>query len=684
MGLAVASTLFFSNCKKVEVASNETSLSKGTPFEIVANTESTKTTNDGLDTKWAADDALTIFHAVAGTTSYSKNDKFMVSGAGATSFSGTLQDGDLDNTKSYDWYAIYPYNENYSTPANTTWYQQIANKITQNGYGSTAHLAGNKFPLVGQKKNVKAGTTPDISMKQICAVVKVVVTNNSGEALKISSASITSEKVNLAGGYFINFAGDEPVIVDENVEDHEKDKYMFKTVELTVKNGTAIANGSTATLYFGVKPFTAQNETLKLSVNGYEKECVIGVEAVEFQAGHIKTVNFNYDKAPVKLAEGKYAILAKKTSGNYWYMTNDLDTGTTKRFTAVDSGLSELPTALTVSADKLWTVAKSDDEYTISTQDGKQISWASGNSADLAETGKVFTITASTGGSFNVSFAATETETKTLSLNTGSNFFAFYSTLSQITDLYFVPATINNNPTLTLKKTSIPDVAAAGVTGATETGVYTLENAEDDDVIVTYDGTVVTAASVTDGVLTYTVAANASNAREGWVQLALEGQDAKTITVSQKAAGAGEDLKLTFDLTKNPGGWPTDNPTTITECTFTLGNTDYTFALKNVKSNKGYLMLTQTAALGLPAISGKKLKKVEVYNSSSCSTAVKVGISRSHESADYLAGGEAQTWSEQSSKYEYSLTETEAGTMYYLYVTNKNAQITSMTLTYEK
>ena len=142
-------------------------------------------------------------------------------------------------------------------------------------------------------------------------------------------------------------------------------------------------------------------------------------------------------------------------------------------------------------------------------------------------------------------------------------------------------------------------------------------------------------------------------------------------------------LELTFPLTSNPGEWPTANSNTLTNYVYTLDNVDYTFALRNVKCNNGYLMMTQVAALGLPAIDGYKLTTVAASNSSGCSKQTKVGISASGTEASYIDGGEIQTWATQSSTYTYNLTSTEANTMYYMYVTNKNAQVVSLTLTYE-
>ncbi|MCQ2802910.1 MAG: hypothetical protein MJ225_04525 [Bacilli bacterium] len=144
-----------------------------------------------------------------------------------------------------------------------------------------------------------------------------------------------------------------------------------------------------------------------------------------------------------------------------------------------------------------------------------------------------------------------------------------------------------------------------------------------------------------------------------------------------------QDIKLTFDLSRNPGGWPTSNSTTLADYIYTLNDVDYTFKLSNVKCNSGYLMLTQPAVLGLPAIENAKLSKVVAKNTSGCSTGVYVGISKSSSSEEYVEGGAKQKWDKQSSSYTYSLTETLENTVYYLYVTSKNAQIVELTLTYE-
>lgn len=148
-------------------------------------------------------------------------------------------------------------------------------------------------------------------------------------------------------------------------------------------------------------------------------------------------------------------------------------------------------------------------------------------------------------------------------------------------------------------------------------------------------------------------------------------------------------LVLTFSFTSNPNTWPTTNPNSTTDVTYTLNSTSYTFNLNTkacYNSNQSCLFLTGSGgALGMPAISGYKLVKVEATNTSGCSTAVTVGISTSNSSFSAVSGGSAQTWSTQSHTYTYTLTGTSVNTMYYLYdnKSGKNAQVASLTLTYE-
>ena len=164
-----------------------------------------------------------------------------------------------------------------------------------------------------------------------------------------------------------------------------------------------------------------------------------------------------------------------------------------------------------------------------------------------------------------------------------------------------------------------------------------------------------------------------------------------SVTVKMNVVAPFSGKKLTFDLSSNPkegdDAWPTSNSTTTTNYVYTLGTgddaVDYTFALNNVKCNSGYLMLTSTAILGLPAVVGHKLVKVVAANSGGCSQSTQVAITSDENGANVVTGGTVQTWSTQGSTYTYTLSGTTPNTMYYLYVTNKNCQIVSLDLYYE-
>ena len=94
-------------------------------------------------------------------------------------------------------------------------------------------------------------------------------------------------------------------------------------------------------------------------------------------------------------------------------------------------------------------------------------------------------------------------------------------------------------------------------------------------------------------------------------------------------------------------------------------------------------MLKYTTYLGLPAISGQKLTGVTIHNSSQCSTSSKVTITAASNNSTAISGGDLKTLSTQNHDYSWTLSGTSANTMYYLYITNKNCQITSITCTYE-
>lgn len=298
LGLIAAAAFTLTNCAKEIDNPVQTPESAGVPFEIVASTADTKTANDGMSTVWVAGDAVNVFYAEAGTATYVDNGSFSVAedDVEAGRFTGSLAE-ELTAGKTYDWYALYPYNSKLKTPGeHTSGYTYIgySTGLAQTGYNSMASLKGSVCPLYGIATNVAAGETPSIMMNHLSSVVAINVTNTTDEPLTVTTASMTAEE-DLVGSYFIDVTTSPVTYTPSGAN------YVKKTAIVNVSDGTALAKGESAKLYVAIKPFTAAaGEKLILSVNGYEKELVLN-EDLTFAAGKIKTVNFAYDQEYVEV-----------------------------------------------------------------------------------------------------------------------------------------------------------------------------------------------------------------------------------------------------------------------------------------------------------------------------------------------------------------------------------------------
>lgn len=177
--------------------------------------------------------------------------------------------------------------------------------------------------------------------------------------------------------------------------------------------------------------------------------------------------------------------------------------------------------------------------------------------------------------------------------------------------------------------------------------------------------------------------------------------------------GTSELMTLTFDFTGNPfDGWPSAPMYTHVEggveCTYPLDGTDYAFVLADCGgaaaaqvhwqapsgSTPGYLSLySQYRYVGFPAVEGYALASVICVNASTSGNpkmAVTNSIVASADEAKALngngahetivSGGGYQTW-QKGGTYTYTLSDTYANTVYYLYAAVKG-NISSLTLGY--
>ena len=292
--LALTSVLAIAGCTE-QLGDNSSAINGGVPFSFSASHSDSKTSIEGLQTVWDADDNVNLFHAEAGSTSYVNDNAFVITSQNLSTntFTGTLAAA-IEEGKAYDWYVFYPYSEYNKTPAGTA--KENSAYITvggtsqiQKGNNSLAHLSGKSCPLFGVAKSVAASSKLSLTMKHLTSIVEVKVSNNSGAPVKVNSVAFTASE-DIVGTYYVNYSNPEDVKYAST-----GDSYVSETASLSVNSGEEIANGATATFYIAIKPFTAPDGSeLKVSVNGDEQIYPITGD-VTFNPGKIKTVKYSID-----------------------------------------------------------------------------------------------------------------------------------------------------------------------------------------------------------------------------------------------------------------------------------------------------------------------------------------------------------------------------------------------------
>lgn len=521
LGLIVLAALtLFTNCSKNEFIGSNNSLSSGDLFEITLTSE-VKTTNNGMSTEWADGDAVNVFHAVAGTTDYVNDGKFDVSDAANGTFTGTLN-GTLDSGKSYDWYVFYPYSSYITTPNNTSaGYSTVAEiNQTQTGNNNTAHLKA--LPLAGKTTGVSGASSPSISMLNMASVIKVVVTNNSGVSLPVTTIKITTSSEKIAGRFYVNFVNpDSPVYTPATGSNSP-------STAVNLKADQVIANASSATFFVAVRPFTAENgTTLKLKVEDYEKTSSITSNKV-FKPGEINTFNFNYDKEQ-SIASLPFNIDGTGGYAAYSSTTGMSSSGVTSDYTAHSPYLAKF------DSDGDYVQVRFNEAAGKASIGVKMVGGA--NTSSFSVMGSADGITFTEIESLEVSGA----QNATMTLETTRSIDAAYRYIRFVFDK---GSNVGVGAISITKPSTDPEIQASNIAnvpaiGVTTTTTYTVKNfSGSDDVTATCDGTVVTAASVTSsGTVSYTVAPNyTTSAAQGTITLSSVAESInKVIAVSQLA-----------------------------------------------------------------------------------------------------------------------------------------------------
>ena len=586
LGLMLAA-LTLTNCSQNEEFDSLPTAGNGS-FELFTQID-TRTANDGLSTNWVKNDAMSVFYAEANQSAYSSNHSFSIAEADLATgrFTGNLAEGEsLDATKTYDWYAIYPYKEQINAPVNTNGYIYIGGKSNaaqkQTGNNSMAHICGSDYPLCGLAKGVAADQAPVLKMKHASCLVEVKVTNGLTEPLKVTDIAFTAVE-DIQGSYYIDFSSENPSFKSSG------DNYVSSTATLSVSNGEEIAVGESATFYFAVKPFeAAAGDELDLVISGTtpsgagEHAANLSLsDDVEFVGGTIKTLNVTYSTAVEvleketwslvslvsEIKEGTYVILTKNAnSGAISYLPNaNASAGPAQCSTAAfDLVSTEVSTHL-VTDDMRWTFTGTASAMKITNAAGSYLFATNANNGmrvGTTEDSWVITSNANNSAAFSLKDTA---QNRYLTAYAASNWRCYttdYAAKAYTTDsngqnaevyLYRL-GTIERTPTLEVENTTIEEVHANGTEATFPVIAANLTEA----VVVTCDQTVVTSATYADGHVSYTVGVNEGDAREGWIKLT-SGSLEVTVTVKQNKVVSTKTLPYTESFGSSIGDFSIDN-----------------------------------------------------------------------------------------------------------------------------
>lgn len=285
LGLMLAA-LTLTNCSN-EIDENINANTDGVAFELTAAIDGDRTATDGFKTNWVAGDQINLFHAAAGTTTYVNDNAFKVDDAAAGHFVGTLKE-DL-TAEAHDWYALYPFDTNYTTPNGTRYYKLWAQSQAVEA-NSTEHVVGKNGPLYGVATEVATGDPVKVKMHHLGTLLKVKV-GNEAEDFTIESIKIEAAQSYLTGSFYVGF--DSTGITKMTMSGAS---YANKDVTLTCDTFVEVGtDGNDLCFYAAVAPFTAPaGEELTITVTTDKGVATIVKdvpEGTEFKAGVVNSLN---------------------------------------------------------------------------------------------------------------------------------------------------------------------------------------------------------------------------------------------------------------------------------------------------------------------------------------------------------------------------------------------------------
>ena len=417
-GLA-ASALVLTQCASVQEM--EAPRLVRASFEVYAAPAETRTVNDGMDTRWETGDRFSLFHAPAGTASFTADGAFTID-TPATGHAQGAVSGLGEGV--YDWYMNYPFANAAERPTSVpvTVGAPADGEQVQQGKDSRAHLAGVNFPIGGKVLGVSTPDTPVLTAAPLVSVIAVNVTNPGQGLVNVTSVRFKAPEA-IVGSFRVDVTGDAPVFQAETASDE---------AVLSVEGSAYLRAGESAVFYLGVKPFTAPaGSTLTVTVNDQVRTVTLP-RAYTFSAGKIKTMNVTLDESAPgtqyffkrvdEIVSGhKYILVAEDPNQDDLRMACPLPEGTASGRLPAEIVTESEDEIITLDVlDNVFVFTQTDNGYTIRQQlDGRYL--YNGNKDDVyagTEPGTAYYWTVSFG---NDKLAVIQNRTRRLQYNPTSS-----------------------------------------------------------------------------------------------------------------------------------------------------------------------------------------------------------------------------------------------------------------------
>ena len=315
-GLMTAAAISLTNCQPKEIGLDQVPSASKTIYITAGTAADTKTTNDGMHTFWEAADTMNVFCKASGD--YVNLGKAKVAegaGTGSATFEITVPDGNSLPSGAATWYAFFPYQKKMESPDGTTGYTYLGHSkgVTQDGFGSKAHLCGNVCPMYGVAEG--NGPTVSLTMKQLTSVVEFNVKNSTGKEIIVNSITLTASE-DIVGTYYFNFSGNDVVYTPSG------ESYVYKSATVNLEDST-LGAGDTGKVYLPIKPYTQEGVfkvVVSFTVEGVATSQTIELtptgDKAKFVAGKIKPVGIEL-KAADTSAKTIAQVLAGEVGKTY-------------------------------------------------------------------------------------------------------------------------------------------------------------------------------------------------------------------------------------------------------------------------------------------------------------------------------------------------------------------------------